>query len=137
MEARVGKTPSILRFQNYSKLISPKIPNQPWFQSLNGSRSIIVLYSRLRIGHNLLPNHAFMLGLNQSPAYTLPNCGDDYCDFRYLLISCPYLHSSRNSLKIIFHALSINFSYTEALSSNNLSLIKAILNFTLKSGFKI
>lgn len=119
------------------KMISPVIPTQPWFQDLDIDRYIIVLYSRLRLGHNLLPFHAFKLGLNHSSACLLGNCREDSCDLSHLLFDCPTIAFNRHSLKSIFASCNTNFSYIHSLTSSNVLLIKSVIDYILQLGLKI
>jgi hypothetical protein len=59
--------------------IIPTIPHRPWFNNLGLSRKSIVAFTRLRIGHSLLPHHAFKLSLNSSPLCTRHHA-DTVCD---------------------------------------------------------
>lgn len=58
-------------FTSWHTSISTSIPEPPWSQDLDLQRSTIVSFSRLRLGHNLLPTHSFLHSLNSSPLCTL------------------------------------------------------------------
>jgi len=117
--------------------LSPKNHRQSWFHNLNINHHLIVLYFRLRLGHNLLPKYSFYLRFNQSPYWTHSNCYHNSCDFRHLLLNCPSLSYSRSYLKWLFLFYNTKFSFTDAISSNNRFRIKAILHFILCTGLKI
>ncbi|KAL4103296.1 hypothetical protein QTP88_018673 [Uroleucon formosanum] len=55
----------------WHRQIVTSIPKHPWFKDLEISRHLIVSYTRLRIGHSLLPHHSSKLNLNSSPLCTL------------------------------------------------------------------
>jgi len=117
--------------------LCPTIPLNPWFRGLNISRHLIVAFTRLRIGHNLLPNHSFRLSLNSSPFCTLHHT-DAVCDLNHLLFHCPSLHSSR----LLLFSLSAALGYTRPdtkllLNTRSPILINAITNFIISAGFLI
>lgn len=56
------------------KLIPPS--SHPRIPASNISRQVVSLYSRLILGHNLLPNPTFKLGFNTSPPHATPHCTD-------------------------------------------------------------
>ena len=119
------------------KTIFKNIPTCPWFYWLDISRAVIIKYTRLRTGHNLLPHHSFKLGLNNSSYCPLPSCGGAHCDIQHLLLNCPALFHSRDQLMTVFSNLDINFSLITALSARNICLNKHIIHYILQSGLKI
>lgn len=95
---------------------------QPWFQSLNISRPVTFMCSRLRLGRNLFHNYSFKLGFN----YSLPCCltSNQSYDFHNLLINCPALSLNRDKLKKIFSLLSALNSYISILYFITIILFK-------------
>jgi hypothetical protein len=75
----------------------PSLIKKTWFFNLDLPRSTIVRFNRLRVGHSLLPDHAYKLGLNNSPLCTL-HLTESVCDISHLLFDCPSLYTKRLSL---------------------------------------
>lgn len=71
--------------------------------------------------------------------YNLPNCGNNNCNFRHLLLNCPALLSNiLLNLKLCFSFIGIKYVfYIDSSSPNNNTLIKHILNFILSTGLEI
>lgn len=108
------------RFHQLSLLISALA----WFIKLDFSRKNISSFSRLRLGHSVLPPYANKLSLNDSPYSTLrPNLS--ICNASDLLFKCSSLSPQRILL----------FQF---LKSHNVSLnIKTILFFKSNLSLKI
>lgn len=67
----------------------------PWFWSLSLPRYLIVVHSRLRINHSLLPSHCLLFSLNSLPLFTLyPE--KFFCNLHHILFFCPSLSYRRN-----------------------------------------
>jgi len=82
-------------FASKYKTIFPCVSNnKSWFYNLDLSRSTIFRFNRLRVGHSLLPEHAYKLGLNDSPLCTLHST-ESVCDISHLLFDCPSLYTKR------------------------------------------
>lgn len=92
-------------FASIYKNITPNILNNIWFSKLDLHRSHITQFSRLHIGHSLLPNYLFKLGLNNSPfcAFHLNEC---IYDLSHISFDCPALISE--SLVLIYSLRSFN-----------------------------
>lgn len=73
--------------------------------------------------HNMLLNHAFKLGFNNSSACHLPCCTDQICDFYHLLRNWPAFLLNTHKLKNISSSLRVNFLHINFLSSKNVFLI--------------
>jgi hypothetical protein len=73
-------------FAKWYRSLTPTIPRHPWFvkQPLDSSY-IIIRFTRFRLGHNLLPAHAFHLDLNDSPLCTR-HTEETICDFSHILV---------------------------------------------------
>jgi len=82
-------------FASKHKTIVPRISNEKtWFYNLDLPRSIIVRFNRLHVGHSLLPEHAYKLGLNDSPLCTL-HITESVCDISHYLIVSHYILNVR------------------------------------------
>jgi hypothetical protein len=80
-------------FASKYKSLVPVISNKKtWFFKLDLSRSTIVRFNRLRVGHSLFPNHAYKFGLNNSPLCTL-HITENVCDISHLLFDYPSLYT--------------------------------------------
>lgn len=123
------------KYKNTAPVISN---NKTWFNNLNLPRSTIVRFNRFRVGHSLLPDHAYKLGLNYSPMYTL-HTGESICDLQHLLFHCPSLYSER--LNLLNLALSISlqnfFSFSNSSLLNSEIVINETIKFILDAGFAI
>lgn len=89
-------------FAKWYRSITPTIPRHPWFVKQPLDRSHIVRFARLRLGHNLLPAHAFHLDLNNSLLCTR-HAEETICDFSHILADCPSLSNSRSKLLRFLH----------------------------------
>uniref|UniRef100_A0A2H8TL40 RNA-directed DNA polymerase from mobile element jockey n=2 Tax=Melanaphis sacchari TaxID=742174 RepID=A0A2H8TL40_9HEMI len=124
-------------FASRYKSIVPSIINKKtWFYNLDLPRSIIVRFNRLRVGHSLLPDHAYKLGLNDSPLCTL-HITESICDISHLLFDCPSLYSKRTSLINYIKFLNIPPTLPSILNTQVETVIKKIIHFLLEAGFVI
>ena len=115
----------------------PKIYyNKSWFSNLNLPRSTTVRFNRLRVGHSLLPDHAYKLGLNDSPLCTLYS-SESISDFQHLLFHCPFLRSERLFLLNSLSAFNIPPNLFSSLNTNSEIIINKIIKFILDAGFAI
>ena len=110
--------------------------NKTWFNNLNLPRSTTVRFNRLRVGHSLLPDHAYKLGLNDSPMCTL-HTTENVCDLQHLLFHCPSLCSERLNLLKLFSDLNISPNLFSILNSNSEIVINQIIKLILDAGFAI
>jgi len=86
------------------------------------------------MGHSLLSAHAYKLGLNDSPFYSLHD-GEFIGDL--LLFNCPSL-SIRRLLSIDFlKSLNIPFGHLSILDSRSELVICSVIQFVLDAGFVI
>lgn len=89
---------------------------RPRFCSLELPRSVILVYSRLCLGHhNLLPKHLFRLSLNFSSFCSL-HYDEVICNFHHILINCP-LTSIRNRFLSCLCSLGYFFRDNQLLNS--------------------
>ena len=104
-------------FASKYKSIVPSISNKKtWFYNLDLPRSTIVRFNRLRVGHSFLPEHAYKLGLNDSPLCTL-HITESFCDISHLLFDCPSLYSKRTSLINYIKSLNIPLTLPSILNT--------------------
>jgi len=89
------------------------------------------------MGHNLLPAHTFNLGLNEHYGRPLIRRGDDRCDFPHLLIDYLAFENERSSLLQCLKTNSINGLSVDLLKSNNVDIIRVLINFMLGTGLCI
>jgi ribonuclease HI len=124
-------------FAKWYRSLTPTIPSQPWFLKLPLARSHIVRFSRLRLGHNLLPAHAFHLDLNDSPMCTRHD-EEAICDLTHILVNCPSFHNSRLVLLSLLRKNNImSVDPQIILNSFTRAIIIIILNFIQNAGFLI
>ncbi|KAL4142166.1 hypothetical protein QTP88_004679 [Uroleucon formosanum] len=124
-------------FASKYKTIVPTISNKKtWFYNLDLPRSSIVRFNRLRVGHSLLPDHAYKLGLNDSPLCTL-HTSESVCDISHLLFDCPSLYYKRMSLINYIKSLNIPPNLPAMLNTQSENVIKKIIHFLLEAGFVI
>lgn len=86
----------------YKKLIA-NILCCTWFQGLDLPRQLIVVYSRVHFGYNLLPNHSFRLFFNLSPLCSLHH-DEIICNLYHILFYYLYL-TKQKSLSLPFPRL--------------------------------
>jgi len=120
----------------YKTIVHSVSNKKTWFYNLNLPRSTIIRFNRLRVGHSLLPEHAYKLGLNDSPLCTLHST-ESVCDISHLLFNCPSLLTKRTSLMNYFISLRIPPSLPSLLNTRNEMVITKIINFLLEAGFTI
>jgi len=117
--------------------IVSSIPKHPWFKDLEISRHLIVSYTRLRIGHSLLPHHSSKLNLNSSPLCTLHH-DESICDFDHILFNCPSLLTSRQLLFSFLSSLGyISPDSNLLLNSRFTPIIRSLIQFIHTAGFLI
>jgi len=119
------------------KSIVPCVSNKKtWFYNLDLPRSTIIRFNRLRVGHSLLPDHAYKLGLNDSPLCTL-HLTESICDISHLLFDCPSLHTKRTILINHIKSLYIPPTLPSILNTKAETVIKNLINFLLEAGFAV
>jgi kelch-like protein 2/3 len=124
-------------FASKYKNTAPKISNnKTWFNNLNLPRSTIVCFNSLRVRHSLLPDHAYKLGLNDSPLCSL-HTAESICDFQHLLFHCPSLCSERLILLNLLRTFNIPLNLFSILKTNSEIVINEIIKFILDAGFAI
>ncbi|KAL4156135.1 hypothetical protein QTP88_000170 [Uroleucon formosanum] len=121
----------------WHRQIVTSIPKHPWFKDLEISRHLIVSYTRLRIGHSLLPHHSSKLNLNSSPLCTLHH-NESICNFEHIIFDCPSLFNNR---QLLFSYLS-SFGYISPdsnllLNSRVIPIIRSLIQFFHTAGFLI
>ena len=124
-------------YAQWHRSISPHPSILPWFHRLDLPRKSIVAFSRLRVGHNLLPYFAFKLNLNSVPFCPLHE--EEFMgDFPHFLLSCPSLNSNRSLLLnfLATHGIT-NPDPFQILNSRNVYIINAIISFLLCAGCSI
>ena len=124
-------------YATWHRHIVSSIPKHPWFKDLEISRHLIVCFTRLRIGHSLLPYHSFKLNLNSSPLCTRHH-EESICDFDHILFNCPSLFYSR---QLLFSFIS-SFGYISPdsnllLNSRSTPIIHSLIQFINTAGFLI
>jgi hypothetical protein len=124
-------------FASWHRQIVPSIPTHPWYKDLKISRSVIVYYTRLRIGHSLLPHHAFKLELNSSPLCTRHQ-EEAICNFEHIIFHCPSLHPNRQ----LFFSYLCSLGYISPdskllLNSRSPPIIHSLIHYFLSAGFLI
>jgi len=126
---------SAANFVTWYRYITSTIPSHKWFHNLSLSRRHIVQFSQLRLGHNLLPAHAFHLSLNHSPSCTHHN-DMVRCDFNHIIKDCPSLVFPRRNL---FQFLSFNnispIDSHNILNSQFTHVILVVLKFIIAAGY--
>ncbi|XP_025424002.1 uncharacterized protein LOC112693235 [Sipha flava] len=124
-------------FAKWYRSITLTIPQHPWFINQPLDRSQIVRFTRLRLGHNLLPAHAFHLDLNDSPLCTR-HAEESICDFSLILADCSALSISRSKLLRFLHNNNImSLELTVILNYFSRAIIIFILKFFENAGFSI
>jgi len=121
------------KYKNTAPIISN---NRTWINNLNIPRSTTIRFNRLRVGHSLLPDHAYRLGLNDSPMCTL-HTTESICDLQHLLFHCPSLCSERLYLLKLLSALNIPLNLFFILNSNSEIVINKIIKLILDASFAI
>ena len=80
-------------------LIQPQLPRTPWYTHCNDlRRSFIIKLSRLRLGHNRLPQHLFRIRLIDSPYCPLHPKSHTIFTRNHLFFECPSLSQLRQLL---------------------------------------
>jgi ribonuclease HI len=123
-------------FASRYRSLVPVIHNKIWFKDLTLSRPLIIKFNRLRIGHHLLPSHAYKLNLNDSPLCTL-HIEESICDLSHILFDCPSLSTKRTTLFNSLKSLNIPLNIFDILNSNSVSVISLVISFILEAGFLI
>jgi len=134
-ESKWSSLPS--NYASWHRSICPSIPLHPWFLGLEIPKFYINSFSRLRIGHSLLPHHSYHLSLNSSPLCPL-HLEEAFCDFNHIIFNCPSLLSDRH--RLFSRLSSLGFLPSNAfliLNSRSPSFIQLIINFILNAGFLI
>lgn len=124
---------------NYStwyRNISPTIPSQPWFHNMKLNRKTICSFSRLRLGHTLLPSHSFKLTLCDSPFCTL-HISEAICDIPHILFQCPILIAERKQLYNLIKNQNVPFNSKSILSSQYSPIILSTISLFNKTGYLI
>lgn len=124
-------------YASWYKNISPSIPSQPWFHNLKLNRNIITSFSRLRLGHTLLPSHSYKLSLNDSPLCMLHVHDPTICDISHILFHCPSLAPQRNILFALIHSFNVPFDTQSIFSSPIVPIITSLISFINQAGLKI
>lgn len=107
-----------------------------WFSNLNLSRTSITQFSRLRVGHYLLPSHSYKLSLNDSP-YCTKHSEEIICDLSHIIFSCPSLSSNRLTLFNFLKSQTIQLTLPSILNPNSEIAIILILSFIRKTGLSV
>lgn len=123
-------------FASKYKSIVPNIINNIWFKNVLLPRAFIVQFNRLRIGHYLLPSHAYKLNLNDSPFCTL-HMEEYICDLSQILFDCPSLTIKRQNLVNSLNSLKVSFNLHSILNSKSELVIVNIISFIQEAGFII
>jgi len=109
-------------FSSWYRSINPSIPSKPRFNNLNLNRKLIVSFSRLRIGHALLPpvhiNYRQM-----TPLFALFIAPRIFANIPHLIFSCPSLLPQRQALFILINSLEINSNSRWIFSSRSVPVI--------------
>jgi len=120
--------------------LSPSFTFSYMFHNLNLPINIIFSYSRLKLGHNLLPSHGFHLSvlrisfLNSIP-YSSLHDNEAKCDISDLLFDFLALHSSRTALFNLRISHNIhNPSATNILNSRSAVITQAVISFVKSFG---
>jgi hypothetical protein len=108
-------------FASKYKSVIPNILKKTWFNNLKLSRLSIIQYSRLWVGHYLLPSHTYKLSLNGSP-YCTKQPEEVICDLSHIIFSYPSLSCNRLVLFSFLKYQNIQLTLLYIFNSNLKSL---------------
>ena len=117
--------------------IQELVDNKPWFHNQNLSRKQIVVLSRLRTGHNVLPKH--LNRLKMAPE-EICHCQESQpVDINHILFICPDYREPRvDMLRILGEEnLVTPYNINQILKEKNIKINHALVNFISNINIRI